>query len=295
MSFSFAVKETLSGFRRAKLSTFLSIVKIAIALTLLGAFTVITRNGIELVANIRNKIELEVFLNDRARPAEIEEIQKTIQGIEGVESVRYISKEEAAKIFKEEFGEDINRMLASNPLPASFKISLLKDYRTADKASRIEQEIQHLQMVDEVIYRKNLLEFIDRWVRMLSLLALGFGALIVLSAVFLVSNTLRLSLHSKQELIQTMRDLGATSAAIRMLILLEGTLVGLVGGLSAAATLYLLLEVALSQLASELIGLLSTNLYDYGALVLVGAVLGLLSSGFSIRRFVKEPKVESLS
>ncbi len=290
MSFSFAVKEALSGFRRAKLSTFFSILKIAIALTLLGVFGIITRNGMELVASIRNKVELEAFLNDRAKPGEIEEIQKAIQGIEGVESVRYISKEEAAKIFKEEFGEDINRMLAFNPLPASFKISLLKDYRTAEKASKIQEKVQQLRMVDEVIYRKNLLEFIDQRVRMLSFLALGFGALIVLSSVFLVSNTIRLSLQSKQQLIQTMREVGARPVTIQVSFLLDGMIQGLVGGLLAAAVLYVLLEVALSQLASELIGLLSTNLYDYGALILVGAVLGLLTTGFSARKFVKEPK-----
>lgn len=293
MKLSFIVKEAFLGFRRAKLSTMLSVITIGIALTLLGVFAIITKNGADLVADIRSRMELEAFLSEGVKGPEVESLRNRILSIAGVENVVYISKEEAARIFREEFGEDISRVLEVNPLPASFKISLQEDFRTAEKVGKIQQEIQQLRGIDDVVYRKALLEFIDRQVRMFTLLAIGLGALVTLSAVSLISKTIRIALSSRREVIQTLKLVGGTPGYIRLPFLLEGIAQGLLGGLVASAVIYLGVEVAIPQFAPELNGLLFTDIYFYAGLVAAGLVLGLLASAFSVRKLVKQPMEET--
>ncbi len=288
MNLSYVVKEGLSGFRRAKLSTTVSVFTISVSLILLGIFSIVIKNATTLVETIRNKVELEAFLGDRQSSADMEAIKKRILDIPGVEKAVFISKEDAAKIFKEEFGEDIHRILDFNPLPPSFKISLKEGFRTAEKAGEVQREILQIKGVDDVIYRKALLEFIDRRARMFSLLTLGLGVLITLSAFFLVSNTIRLAIYSKRNIVQTMKLVGATRGLVRMPFLLEGALQGFLGGVIASAVVYLLIRVALAEFAAELTEILSADITLYAGLVVVGTVLGLLGSIFSIRRFISE-------
>lgn len=288
MNVSYILREGLSGFRRAKLSTTISILTVTISLTLLGIFAIITKNAAALVETIRNRVELEAFLTEPLKASDVDSIRERILNLDGVRSVVFISKEDAAKIFKEEFGEDIHRILDFNPLPPSFKISLKEGFRTAEKAGEVQKEILEIKGVEEVIYRKALLEFIDQRSRMFSLLTLGLGTLITLSAIFLVSNTIRLAIYAKRQIIQTMKLVGATYSFVRLPFLLEGFIQGLLGGVIASGLIYFLIEIVLLKFAAELTDILSTDLYLYGALILFGTVLGLLGSIFSIRKFIGE-------
>jgi cell division transport system permease protein len=133
VSFSFAIKEGLSGFRRAKLSTAVSVLTISISLILLGMFAIVTKNAALLVESIRNKVEIEAFLTEPLKSSDVDSLRAKILGLPGVEKVTFISKEEAAKIFKQEFGEDISKVLEFNPLPPSFKIFLKNEYNNLFK------------------------------------------------------------------------------------------------------------------------------------------------------------------
>ena len=283
MNVSYIIKEGLSGFRRAKLSTAVSVLTISISLILLGTFAIVTRNTAALVETIRNKVELEAFLDEPLKQAESDSLHNRIINITGVEKVTFVSKEDAAKVFKQEFGEDIHKILDFNPLPPSFKISLKEGYRTAEKAEEIQKRIRQLKGVDDVVYRKALLQFIDRRARTFSLVALGLGILITLSAVFLVSNTIRLAIYSKQQIIQTMKLVGATPGFIRLPFILEGITQGFLGGVIASVFIYLLVEVAFPRFAPELTELLSADYLLYSALIIVGIVFGFIGSLFSIR------------
>lgn len=288
MNLSFAIKEALSGFRRAKLSTLVSVLTISLSLVLLGLFAMVTKNGAALVENFRNKVELEAFLNEPIKQSEVDSLRKRIQAIQGVEKVTFVSKEEAARIFKQEFGEDIHKVLDFNPLPPSFKISLREGFRTAERAGEIQKEIQKLKGVNDVVYRKALLEFIDRRVRLFSYLVLGFGILIALSAIFLVSNRMNVTISSKGQIIETMKNVGATPGVMRLPFILEGATHGFLGGVIASVVIYLLVEVAFARLASELTELLSTDFSLYAALIVGGAALGFLGSLFSTWKIIGE-------
>src|SRR5205823_3228907 len=115
---------------------------------------------------------MEAFLQEPLNQQRIDDIGKEINSIMGVERVRFVSKEEAAKVFKEEFGEDVSTVLDFNPLPPSFKIFLNEHYRTSQNASLISQRVKAIKGIDDVIYRREMLEFIERQASVLDIIGL---------------------------------------------------------------------------------------------------------------------------
>jgi cell division transport system permease protein len=283
VSFSSATKEGLSGFRRTKLSSAVSVLTISIALILLGMFAIVTRNAAALVESIRNKVELEAFLNEPFKSSDADSLRAKILSLPGVEKVTFISKEDAAKIFKQEFGEDLHKVLDFNPLPPSFKVTLKEGFRTAERAEEIQKQIQHLKGVDDVVYRKGILQFIDRRVRTFSLVALGLGILITLSAIVLVSNTIRLAIYSKLQFNKTAEVSGVTAPFTRLPFILEGVSQGFLGGVIASVVIYLLAEVVVPRYVPELVELLTADYLLYSAPMVAGVVLGFVGSLFSVR------------
>lgn len=162
MSVSYTLKESFSGFKRTKLSTFVSIVTISISLLLLGIFAVITINTSRFIDTLRDKVEMEAFLQEPMSRDEISDLIKTVTEMPGIENVVYVSKEDAAQIFKEQFGEDVQSVLEFNPLPRSLKITLEEGFRTASRANEVYEKLKATKGIESIIYRKALLEFIDK-------------------------------------------------------------------------------------------------------------------------------------
>ena len=287
MSLAYTLSESISGFRRARLSTFVSVVTVSISLVLLGVFAVLTINVSRLIETLRGKVEMEAFLQEPVRPAGVEEIAKSILAIDGVESALFVSKEEAARIFKEEFGEDIHTVLEFNPLPPSFKIALKEGYKTSSGAQQVYDGLVRLKGIEKVIYRKALLEMIDRRTSTIHDLTLGLGILISLSSIFLVANTIRLAIHAKRKLLRTMELVGATRPFIRLPFLLEGIIQGFVGGLLAACLLYILLHYGIHFLSTEFSEFTRMPWTFYGLVLLTGMALGLLGSTIAVVRFIR--------
>jgi cell division transport system permease protein len=288
MSALYIVKEGFSGFRRAKLAALGSVITITIALLLLGVFYVISTNTSRIMESIRERVEMEAFLQQPVSNQRISEIERQIMNVQGVERVKFISKEEAARVFKEEFGEEINDVLEFNPLPPSFKIYLQEAYRTTTKAEAISQAIKAVSGVDDVIYRKGMLEFIEKQSRILYYIGLGIGILIAISAIFLVSNTIRLTIYAKRKSIQTMKLVGASRWFVRAPFLVEGLVQGMLGAGLAVGTMYYVTGAAVSFLSEDLAQFILVDASMYAAIIVAGIFLGLFGSAISVRRFIGE-------
>jgi cell division transport system permease protein len=291
MSIFYVIKEGFAGFNRAKLAAIGSVVTITISLLFLGMFYVISDNTSRIVDDLRSKVEIEAFLEEPASKQKIDDVRKELLSIEGIEKIEFISKEQAAKIFKQEFGEDINSVLDFNPLPPSFKIYLKEQYRTSQHAEAIQKRTKSIKGVDDVIYRKELLEFLDHRTTTLYALGLGFGIIIGISAILLVSNTIRLTIYAKRKAIQTMKLVGASRFFIRAPFIIEGIVQGMVGGMIATAILYYLITFATELVSHELAEFIRVDVPFYGFVILVGCFLGFLGSTISIRKFIGETVV----
>jgi cell division transport system permease protein len=287
MSLSYTIRESLAGFTRTKFSTAMSIVTIGISLLLLGLFAVASLHATRFIDALRSRVEMEAFLLEPLSPEVNDRIRLAIRQTEGVDSLTFVSKDDAARIFREEFGDNILDVLEFNPLPPSYKITLLPAYKTADRARSIHDQLAGIEGVESVRYRKALLELIDRRTTTVNNLTLGLGILISLSAVLLVSNTIRLAIYARRKIIRTMELVGATRLFIRTPFLLEGMLQGLLGGCLAAGILYLLLVHAVRWLSQELAGYLAVSNLFFGAVVLGGVALGLAGSLISVARFIR--------
>lgn len=288
MSSLYVIKEGLSGFRRTKLASLGSIITITISLLLLGIFYIISTNTSRIVENIRERVEMEAFLAEPVSQQKVMELQRQLLTIQGIEEVQYISKIEAARIFKREFGEEINTVLEFNPLPPSFKIFLLDEYRTTTKADEIIKAIKKIRGVEDVIYRRELLELIEKHSRLLYNLGLGLGILIGISAIFLVSNTIRLTIYAKRKSVQTMKLVGASRWFVRAPFLVEGIIQGLIGGLVAASIIYYLLTFVSGFLSTDLAEFIYIENSFYVFVIALGVFLGLFGSSISVRRFISE-------
>jgi cell division transport system permease protein len=290
MSLGYTVRESFSGFRRTKLSSVISIITVSISLLLLGIFAVVSINTTRFVEALRDRLEMEAFLREPVTVEQRLALERAVRGVEGVESVDYISKDEAARIFKQEFGEDITQVLDFNPLPPSFKIRLRLTYRTAAAASALSDRVAAIEGIESVRYRKGLLELIDARTKAVHNLSLVLGVLISVSAIFLVSNTIRLAIYAKRKLIRTMELVGATRAFIRSPFLLEGMLQGLLGGLVSSGILYVLIEHTLRLLSPELSGYVQMDRSFYLAVIGSGVGLGFIGSAISVSRFIRPPE-----
>ena len=290
MSFYYALKESLSGFKRVKISGIITIFTITVSLLLLGVFLIVLENINGIVQNIRNRIEIEAFLKDNLTEKEKYNIKLTLLKIEGIKDINFISKEEASKIFKEEFGEEINRVLDFNPLPESFKISLWDTYKTSERINTIINKIKTIDGIDDVIYRKTLLELLDRRAKLFSEVSLVIIAIISIISIFLISNTIRLIIYSKRKIIETMRLVGATERFIKTPFIIEGVFHGLLSGIIASLIIYIIIRFGLPILGEDLLANIKINYYFYAIIILSGCLLSLIGSIFSTQTFIKSYK-----
>lgn len=288
MAFFYTIKEGFSGFKRARLSSIITIFTMTISLLLLGLFSIIYTNANQIIQSFRDKVEMEVFLSVEVDSAQTAQLQQTLLNTPGVASVAYISKDEAAKIFKKEFGEDIHSVLDFNPLPASFKVRLLPEYKNSDSAKIIHAALSNIAGVDDVMYRKTLLEILDRRVKIFIGASAALGVILLIATIFLVSNTIRLTIYAKRKMITTMKLVGATRRFIRMPFLIEGMLHGLLGGLLSAGFIWSIIYITQHFISTELSEFFTVELYFYGILIIIGILLGLLGSSWSVKRFISE-------
>jgi cell division transport system permease protein len=287
MSISYTIRESLSGFTRTKLSSALSIITIWVSLLLLGVFALITIHAGRFVEEIRARVEIEAFLLEPIRQIEIDSLAALVATIEGVDGVVLITKEDAARIYKEETGEDIMNVLDYNPLPPSLRVTLKEGYKNASRARDIATRIEAINGIEKVTYRQALLETLDQRAATLNNVTLGLGILVGLSAIILVSNTIRLAIYAKRQIIRTMELVGATAGFIRLPFLLEGTLQGLIGGMLAAATLYAAVAFGVRWVSGELSAFIHVEPFFYLLIIAVGAFLGFVGSLISVARFIR--------
>ena len=280
----YVLKAAASSIARNKLMAFVSLGVMVVSIFVFGIFLVITVNAQSMVAGLKQKVEIRAFLHDDIDIDTVKNAKAIIEEIEGVESVTHVSKEEAYIRFKEELSDrsDLLEAIETNPFPASFEITLLPDYRTATQASAIAGRIEDIEAVEEAEYGKEWVGRLAEIVRILVVVDVTVGAVIAISCLFLVFNTIRLTVFARREEIEIMSLVGATDGFIRRPFLLVGLFYGLVGGGFASALLYGVHRA----IALKIPAIRFLEPSHVGGLVLFAALLGYSGSVFSLRRFL---------
>jgi cell division transport system permease protein len=289
MSLSFIVKEGFSGMGRARLPAAITIVIGFFALVLLGIFGSVSLSFYGVMQELRSKVQMEVFFSDSMNERDVADAVRKIKALEGIREAKYVSKDEAAAIFTREFGEDVVKVLGSNPLPRSLRIAFREEYASRDSIEKKTVPLVRTIVSDaDIRYSQGFLGQIEHNARIFTYLTGGIGILVSLSAIVLVGYTIRLAMYARQERIRTMRFVGATGWFIGAPYVIEGALQGLLSGLLAALAIYLLLDKLILVNEPAISSVLQPSaMIVYPGVVLLGLMLGIFGSALSVGQYLR--------
>ncbi len=279
----YSIREGLAGLLRARVASSITISIISLSLLLIGFFLIFVFNANRLVGTIRDRIELEAFIDNSYTDQQIEALQMAIESMDGVAHVTLVTKEQAAEIFKQQFDENIFDILDENPLPASFQIALTKEFRTSAKAGQLVSRLEHLPGIDDIEFRSDLLLVVERYMNYAMIGVTVIGVLLLIGSITLISNTIKLVILSRIRIIETMRLVGATNGFIRRPFVFEGIFQGVIGALIATSIFYAFVKVVNIEIPKLII----VDSWVYLILVGLGFVLGWIGSLMAMQRFLK--------
>jgi len=274
--------------RKVQSSSLTTIVSLSLVLFMLGLLAIIILNTRKLSDNVKENIGFQIILNDNAKEVDIQHLTKSLDASDYVKSTEFITKEEAAIRLQEDLGEDFINFLGFNPLLSSINVHLKAGYANTDSLTWIEKDLLDTKLVKEVIYQKSLVSLINENVQKISLIILGFSGLLMLIALALINNTIRLSIYSKRFIIKTMQLVGATQSFIRRPFVLKGIKHGIYGAAVAILMLIGVLYFAQKQLP-ELAELQDRNmlLTLFGLVIILGIIISWISTALAVRKYLR--------
>ena len=284
----FLLSESFRALFRAKLPAAISSITIAIALVIfsLAYFSYVNLLGYSY--KFKSKYRIEVFFHNDLATDDARELFNTILISDGIEQGEFIDKEKASELFKSYFHEDINEIIGENPLPMGGRYDIATDYRNSNKMRRMVREIRLLEGVDVASFQQGIISRVDSIVENILGISMVFGIAIFIIAVILVSNTIRLIIHAKQETIETMHLLGATNSFIRFPFVVEGIIQGVLGAGFSLLILYLLrsLQAYLLEPLVNIPLMEPANLIAYN--FIFGLLLALIGSYRGISKYLPQ-------
>ncbi|MFH1861572.1 MAG: permease-like cell division protein FtsX [bacterium] len=279
----FLLREGASGVRRGVFHSFVSVMSIAVAVSLLGFFYYGGWNLNRAAQQLLGRFEFEAFISLACPEAKHEELQQNIQSRDTRWMITYISRQAAAAQFSREFDPNLFEILKENPLPASFRISVPLEMLSLDSAQVIAQRLRSLPEIDDVVYDLELLQWLQLGVRKLKSWGFIAGSIALLLTIALVYNAMRLKIDAQRETITLMSLLGASPQMLRTIFWIQGVLLGFSGGVSASLIIYGVAAFLTFRLGATWTVELP---YFYGT-VLSGCLLGLLGSMAAVGRYLK--------
>jgi cell division transport system permease protein len=297
----FFLREALRALKRNAAPSLAAFATVLITTLVLGVFIPVVRAATAKTNEVRNKIELEVFVQDTATPAQVTDLGNRIRNIQHVQSTQFISKAEALRILKQRLGTSNNPitegLLKSNPLPASYRIhlddpgnvSIVKNSLAPRGSDGKPRYIS--PAINDVKDREDDTQKILSATSTIKLLLAALATLLILASVLLVANTIRLSIFARRREVEVMRLVGATNWFIRWPFVIEGLVVGFFGA-AVAVTLLWIAKVTIVDPWSERFALIAApRTISFSLLVLVlmaaGMAVSALGSGITLRRFLR--------
>jgi cell division transport system permease protein len=295
MRFGFFLKEALRGLKRSSAPALAALLTVLLTALVLGVFIPIVQATTGTANEVRSRVVVDVYIAETASEADRTELQRTLEGTTNVKSVDYISKEQALaraqernpKAFKEG-----TELLGSNPLPASFRITPEDPDRLDAIVAAIAPGGQpRLPAIDEVRNREEDTDKILSATGLVKALTAGLAVLLVFASIALIANTIRLSVFARRREVEVMKLVGATNWFIRWPFVIEGVIVGFLGGVLAVLLLTIAKETFIDPLSERFALLAAPDTIDFPllvALLLVACVaVSAIGSGITLRRFLK--------
>ena len=266
--------------RKGKSAYFVPTISISLVLIVVGMLVFILLNARAISDHVKRNIGFAVIVKDNTNEVEIKRVQKILDTQPYVYTSKYVTKEQAAKSFKKEMGEDFERILGANPLLPSIEIKLNPAYANNDSLAMIEKGLARFDIIHEVYYQKSMIESINENIRRITILFLIVGAVLVLISFTLIRNMIHLAVYSQRLLIKTMQLVGATPFFICKPFVYGSMWRGFFGALIAN----LVLLGAIFFVQENVGNVINIMRQD---VILSGVVLSFFSAWFSVRRYLR--------
>ena len=283
------MSERSSNKRRVAGSYLMSLMSIALVLFLLGVLALLMMHAQKLSNHLKENIGFEVVMNSNVKEDKILQLQKELDAMPAVKSTEYITKEEAIRRLSEDLGEDFLQWLGNeeNPLLPSIDVRFKADYANNDSIAAIQAQLLKNTNVKEIYYQKSLVGLINQNVNRIGLALMVASLVLLIIAITLIRNTIRLSIYSKRFLVRSMQLVGATPAYIRRPFIRSGILQGFFGALLADAFLALLLY-GLTKRVPELIFVQDYKIIIgiFVGIIILGMLLGGISTRLALRKYL---------
>lgn len=274
------------GLRRMRAAFVTSVISISLVMFLLGGFLTLILHANTFVRVLKERIEVQVFINDDLSAEAKRDIRLLIDKQPYTKEARYITKQEAAEIFTKRTGEDLS-ILDNNPLDASINIKLKSEYVDTQKIALIKEQLSGINGVVDVSFDEKTINRVNRNIQKLWLIGGGLTLIIVLISLFLTFNTIKLSIYAKRFMIRSMQLVGATDNFIRRPFLVQGLLQGFVASLISIILVMGLIYTTISRIPELfLIQSPSDLILTMLILVLFGTLLGFLGSRWAVSKYL---------
>ena len=269
------------------------VMSITLSLIVMGIFGLLLIYSQELEQQVRQNIRVQVYLKSNVTETQRLQIESKLTSQDYVSKehgpgVVFVSKDDAAKKFIEETGEDFVDFIGENPLRDAYLVSIAREFHSIKEIEKIKKDIQSMNGVFQVFYVEGLIESINSNVKKIGLILLGLITVLLVTVVLLINNTLRIALFSQRFLIRSMQLVGAKKWFILRPFLVRASGYGLLAGMLAASLLWSLSNYAQRKIEDLSILHNQDQFLALVALLLIsGIVVAVLSTFFSIRRYLK--------
>jgi cell division transport system permease protein len=264
------------------------VISLALVLFMLGLLGLIVVNAKKLSNHIKENVGFQIVLKDTTTQVELDLLKQEINSSPYTKQADYISKDVAAKKLQKDLGEDFISFLGYNPLLSSLDVKLNSVYANIDSLAIFEKTILQKHFVKEVIYHKDMIQQVNDNARIISIYILIFSGLLLIVAIALINNTIRLSIYSKRFLIRTMYLVGATQGFIRKPFIFKGIKQGIIAGILAGFLLVGFLILS-TQYIPDLLQLQDPNLLAilFVGIMVLGMLISGLSAAISVRKYLR--------
>lgn len=285
------IKEVYTSFKRNIWMTLASIFTVVLSLFILGFFSIVILNLNKMADTLESQVQISVYLKDDLSQEEIDETKENLSKIEGLQDIKFTTREEAMENFKERLGDQqflLDALDDTNPLPDSFSLTVT----SPQQVKTIADTAAALDSVESASYSQDIINHLFNLTHLIRLIGIALIILLTGAAIFIISNTIRLTVFARRKEIAIMKYVGATDWFIRWPFLLEGICLGFIGGGLATIFLYIVYNQVTQEIyeAMAFFPLIPQHPFiDYISLAILvaGIIIGALGSTISLKRFLK--------
>ncbi len=285
------IQEVLRSLRRNNWMSFASIGTVAVSLFVLGVFLILVLNMNRMASTLESQVQISVYLQDDLKKSERIDLQSDIEKMQGIDTVKYVDKDEAKERLSERLGDQkylLDALGDKNPLPDAFEVTV----KAPEMVETAAKSIERMDGVESAKYGQDVVEHLFDITRLMRIFGLVLMLLLAGATIFIISNTIRLTVFARRKEIAIMKYVGATDWFIRWPFLLEGIVLGCIGGILAAIALRSFYAAMAAKIYSTLAFFPLMPQYPFMnyvtvGIILSGMVIGAIGSAFSLKRFLE--------